>query len=207
MEEIEIWKSLDFLGYPNYEVSNFGRVKSLNYRNSKKETILKLRKGGNNEYLNVMLYNNGKGYVCLVHRLVCLAFLENPENLPQVNHKDENKQNNKVDNLEWCNQQHNQNYGTCRERQRLSLKKYYIKHKNPFYGKHHSEETKQKMSEAKKGKGTKPILQFTKDNIFIREWKSIKQASNELNICESSIVRCCQGKLKSANNFVWKYKE
>ena len=106
--KIEIWKPV--VGYEGlYEVSSFGRVRSSNYQNKNK--ILKydfVRSG----YLRVTLCKNGKTKHYLVHRLVAIAFLSNPENLPQVNHRDEDKQNNHVDNLEWCSAKYNTNYGT-----------------------------------------------------------------------------------------------
>lgn len=104
----EIWKEIT--GYPNYMVSNKGNVKSLNYNHTGREKIMKqyYQQTG---YLLIGLSNNGKKWY-LVHRLVAQAFIPNPNNLPQVNHKDENKQNNCVQNLEWCNQKYNMNYGT-----------------------------------------------------------------------------------------------
>lgn len=115
MAEIEKWKSLDFLGYPNYEVSNFGKVKSLNYLRSGKEKILKQGKYKDG-YMLVGLWKDGEGKTFLVHKLVALAFIPNPFNLPQINHKDENKENNHVDNLEFCTAKHNTNYGTRNKR-------------------------------------------------------------------------------------------
>lgn len=99
----EIWKEVD----DRYSVSNLGRVKS-NYGN--KERILKQRVV--NGYLKVNLYKNTVMKSVSVHRLVAEAFIPNPENLPQVNHKDENKENNHIDNLEWCTSEYNCNYGT-----------------------------------------------------------------------------------------------
>lgn len=117
----EIWKDIkDFEGL--YQVSNLGRVRSLGiifighnqygntFISSKKSTILKpyYRK----EYLTVHLRKNKKSKYFLVHRLVAQAFIPNPNNYPCVNHKDENKQNNCVENLEWFTYSYNSNYGT-----------------------------------------------------------------------------------------------
>ena len=99
------WKSLAFLGYPNYAVSNYGTV-----INIKRDKVLKPGVAGG--YLRVVLCNNGKMRNHLIHRLVALAFISNPDNLPEVNHKDENKTNNCVWNLEWCTKKYNNNYGT-----------------------------------------------------------------------------------------------
>lgn len=115
----EIWKDI-----PNYEglyqVSNLGRVKVLDrYVNSgikdnnkvkRKEQILKqyMKRG----YFQVTLIHNNQRHYFNVHRLVAIAFIPNPNKYPQVNHKDENKLNNFVDNLEWCDAKYNCNYGT-----------------------------------------------------------------------------------------------
>lgn len=105
---VEIWN--DILGYEGlYEVSNWGRIR----RNGK---ILRPRKSGYYGYLSVALSKNGNERQVLIHRLVASAFLPNPQNFPCINHKDEDKTNNAVDNLEWCDHQYNCNYGTRNER-------------------------------------------------------------------------------------------
>lgn len=106
---IEQWKTI--IDYPDYEVSNLGRVRSFKFG---KEKILSSRidKDG---YLIANLWKNGEQKTCKVHRLVAQAFLPNPNNYPQVNHKDENKQNNCVDNLEWCTNQYNHEYSFAKQ--------------------------------------------------------------------------------------------
>jgi YD repeat-containing protein len=96
--------------YPNYMISNLGRVKSLDYGRTGKERILKLGYNGEG-YLKVELWNEKGKTQFAVHKLVALVFIPNPDNLPEVNHKDENKENNCVDNLEWCTKSYNINYG------------------------------------------------------------------------------------------------
>lgn len=117
---IEIWKDIE--GFEGHQVSNFGRIKSLNYRRTGEERILKPGKnrGG---YLFVILCKNGKQKLFLVHCLVAKAFIPNPNNWTQINHLDENKENNCVDNLEWCTAKYNSNFGTRTERvaKKLSL--------------------------------------------------------------------------------------
>ena len=110
----EIWK--DIKGYENkYQISNLGRVKSLNYLRTKKEKILKSHfdKDG---YLILNLCKNGKIKNVRVHRLVAEAFLSNPRNYNVINHKDENKQNNNINNLEWCSMKYNNYYGSHLEK-------------------------------------------------------------------------------------------
>ena len=110
----EIWKDVkDYKGL--YKVSNFGRVKSLKrincYGRIINEKILTSTLN-NKGYLRVKLSKNGKGKNVSVHRLVAEAFIPNPNNLPQINHKDENPKNNNVKNLEWCDNKYNSNFGT-----------------------------------------------------------------------------------------------
>lgn len=113
---VEVWK--DVVGYEGiYQISNLGNVKSLNrYAKTKcgnerffkgKVLIKRLLKG----YERVELNNNGVAKQWSVHRLVALAFIPNPNNLPVINHKDEVKTNNNIDNLEWCTVKYNNNYG------------------------------------------------------------------------------------------------
>lgn len=107
----EYWKPIK--GYEGlYMVSNWGRVKSIKFG---KERILKPVTNSSG-YLLVGLYKNNIEKKYSVHRLVAEAFIPNPYNLPQVNHRDENKLNNNVDNLEWCTNEYNINYGTRTER-------------------------------------------------------------------------------------------
>lgn len=111
----EVWKNID----DRYSISNFGNVKS-NYAN--KERMLKPYKN-HDGYLMIDLRSPGKRKSISVHRLVAQAFIPNPDNLPEVNHKDEDKTNNCVDNLEWCTTQYNCNYGTRNIRKGINCRK------------------------------------------------------------------------------------
>lgn len=102
----EIWKQFE----TNYAISNLGHIKNVNT-----SRILKLRKS-HNGYLKTNISVNGKIKTIFIHRLVAETFIPNPGNLLQVNHKDENKTNNCVNNLEWCDAKYNRNYGTATER-------------------------------------------------------------------------------------------
>ena len=106
MDNYEIWK--DCKGYEGkYQVSNQGRIWSV-----VSQRYLKPRLDSKGYWIVNLTAPNGKKKTERIHRLVALAFIENPNNLPQVNHKDENKQNCNVDNLEWCDAKYNINYGT-----------------------------------------------------------------------------------------------
>lgn len=172
--ETEIWKpKKDYEGL--YEVSNFGRVKSLGNGNSNnsKERILK-PDTDRNGYLKVLLYKDGKRKKNLVHRLVAEVFIPNPDNLPCVNHKDENKTNNSVENLEWCTHEYNNNYGTRNKKVAKTL--------------------------------SKPVLQFTLDGEFVREWPSVKECGRN-GFSQGRVCQCCNNKRKSHKGYIWKYKE
>lgn len=175
MTDIEIWKTVIYNGvvYENYQVSNLGRVKSLNYNKTGKERLMKGLKDKDG-YLNVCLCKNGKIKRAKIHRLVAQTFLPNPLNLPQVNHKNEMKNDNRVENLEWCDSKYNCNYGTSANR------------------------IGEKLS--------KPILQFTLDGEFIREWKSCYEVQRKLGYRQSYTNACCREKYKQAYGFIWKYK-
>ena len=119
---MEIWKPIE--GYSGrYEVSNYGNVKRVSHETKAKDGTIKtfkeeLKKQGTDKdgYKTVMLYIGRNRKLFKVHRLVALAFIDNPNNLPMVNHKDENKANNHISNLEWCNCLYNNNYGTRNKR-------------------------------------------------------------------------------------------
>ena len=108
----EEWKDIeDYKG--KYHISNLGRVKSLNYSNTGKEGIINAKDNGKG-YLRVRLYKDGKRKWYRINRLVAQAFLPNPSNLPEVNHIDQDKHNNCVDNLEWCTTQYNVEYSKAK---------------------------------------------------------------------------------------------
>lgn len=147
---MEEWRSID--GYPNYEVSNFGRVRSF----ARSEIhFLKPCYDGKKNYLHVKLSADGRRISRNVHRLVAEAFVENPFNYPCINHKDEDKTNNMADNLEWCTVSYNNTYGS-RHGRKISAEHIEAmregRRKNGYKRKPMSEETKNKISHALIGK-------------------------------------------------------
>ena len=173
------WKIIE--GFTDYKVNENGEVYSI-----KRNKILKQYEKKN--YLGVYLYQDNKRKFRLAHRLVANAFIPNPNNLPQINHKDENSKNNNVENLEWCTQKYNNNYGTYKERLRKRMLE-----NNPFKGKKHSEKSKEKMRLAKIGKESK-----RKRKVVINgtEYESITKAMKELKIGTKKIYQL----LKEENN-------
>jgi len=181
----EIWREVKgFEGL--YEVSNCGRVRSLNYGRTGQTRLLKLGKS-NKGYLDVCLCKNGKATYKLVHRLVAEAFLENPMNLPEVNHKDEDKTSNFVfvdeagnvvpekSNLEWISLKDNINYGTGNERRAKTR--------------------------------SKRVLQFDLDGNLVQEWPSTMEVYRQIGWRCGHISECCLGKRKSAYSFLWRHAE
>lgn len=153
---VEEWKPIkDYEGL--YEISSNGRVKSLNYNKTGREQILKPIKNRFG-YLQIILNQNGKKKHFSVHRLVAQAFISNIENKPCINHKDEDKTNNKVENLEWCTVSYNNNYGTRNKQVSKALKgrkhsqEWIEKATKARIYKKLSQETIEKISKSKKGK-------------------------------------------------------
>lgn len=176
----EIWK--DVKGYEGlYQVSNLGRVKSLSralphtkgYIAHYKGKLLPLQKCRN--YSRVGLSKNGKQTGYFVHRLVAEAFIPNPDNLPEVNHKDENPSNNNVNNLEWCSHLYNSNYGTRRRRiSETTLN-------NPY---------------------TSQAVLCVETGIV---YPSAHEASRQTNVNLVNLCRVCRGERNQAGGYHWKY--
>ena len=128
-DRVEVWK--DYKDYEGlYQASNLGRMRSLDRWVKSKSGSVRLCKGkilklctDKYGYLNVGLWKNNKVKTYLVHRIIAETFLPNSDNLPCVNHKDENPLNNVVSNLEWCTASYNTNYGTGNERVALKESK------------------------------------------------------------------------------------
>ena len=123
----EIWK--DIAGYEGlYQVSNLGNVRSLPRKGCKIKCMYKMKfQLSTNGYYRVSLCKNSKHKKYFVHRLVAETFIPNPNNYPQVNHKDENKLNNKINNLEYCTNSYNINYGNRNNKCAKSMAKHFNK--------------------------------------------------------------------------------
>ena len=194
MTDIEIWKTAvydDEIYEGLYKVSNFGRILSLNYRRTGKS---KLRKPVNTDgYLQVCLSKNKERKTCYVHRLVAETFLENPENKPCINHKIEGDEGKKINmvffnkdgtidkertTIEWATYEENNNYETRTERAAKANTN---------------------------GKCSKPVLQFTLDGEFIREWPSAMECERN-GFDQSCVCKCCRGEKPQYKGFKWEYK-
>lgn len=197
----ETWKNIP--GYENlYQVSNLGNVKSVDrivrqwngYNYSEKiykGTILK--QYDNKGYKRVLLYKNGKVKNYFVHRLVAQVFIPNPQKLSQVNHKDENKINNNVENLEWCSSTYNINYG----KRNAIVSSKMIKRKL-------KDSTKKKLS-ISQNSHKKPIVQYDLKGNLIKRWESAREIERELNIRHDLVAKCCKGFLHKTNNYIFEY--
>lgn len=176
----EIWKDIE--GYEGlYQVSNFGNIKSFPRRGtqSRKEKILKPTESPN-KYLSVFLYKNGDYKKMLVHRLVAKVFLNNEKSLPQVNHINGIKSDNRAVNLEWCTAKENE--------------------------KHAFETGLHNVISGEEHYASKKIIQYSKEKTFIKEWVCARQIEKQLGISHSNISLCCQHKRKTAGGYIWEYK-
>ena len=202
-KNIEIWKPV--VGYEGlYEVSSYGRVRSLDRATSyisrtqegKEYTTTHTLKGklmkqrvNQNGYKEIALCVGGKSKKYMVHRLVAEAFLDNPNNYPIINHKDENKQNNiiwinknglidyKKSNLEWCTQKYNINYGSG------NIRRINTRNKNKSY--HYQ----------------RKVGQYTLKGVLIKKYPS----ASDTGYCRECIRDCCNGKQKTAYGYKWRY--
>ena len=215
----EIWKDIE--GYEGlYQVSNMGRVKSLErtvwcglnggcYR-AIPERIIKPSKD-NYGYLVVNLWEDGKMKTYKVHRLVATAFIPNPNNLPVINHKNEIKNDNKVDNLEWCSVLYNNTYNDKAKKtgKKLKGRKLSEEHIKKLRGRKLSEETIRKIAEKQRNntRTSKPVYSVDKVTGEIKEYPSAKEAERCTGIYHGSIIRCCRGERKSAGGHTWFYAD
>jgi len=183
----EKWR--DIKGFEGiYQVSSFGKIKSFKQHKGGYVLSIKNKKRG---YLNVVLHKGKKFKSIKVHRLVAETFIPNPENKLEVNHKDGNKQNNHVNNLEWVTPKENIADAMKRTPQMVAGMNHYNRYVRP-----------------------KIIQQFTLSNQFIAEYPNAKEAENTTGVCSRNILQVASrdeyqpGKTrKQAGGFVWRYKQ
>lgn len=187
---LEIWKSIE--GYEGkYEVSNLGRVKSLQDNKGRKREQIVVVNIANNGYLYVNLWKTSRAKSKRIHRLVADAFCERHEGDECVNHKNGVKTDNRAENLEWCTYSYNTKHSYEK-----GLRKPTRGEKDGMYGVH-----------GKDHPSSKPVLQFTLDGEFLREWENAIEAGKALNIRGASIQRCARGDRKTAFGYKWEYKK
>lgn len=158
--------------FPNYAIDENGIVSNIKTKRIKSQQIY-------NGYKYVQLYKNGKGKMLLVHRLVAEAFIPNPNSFPCVNHIDENKENNTVENLEWCTYEYNNHYGK-------------------------GQPTIRAVQARKKAVG-----QYSMDGVLLAIYESVSEAQRITGINQTNISRCCLKRkwFKSAGGYVWRFAD
>jgi hypothetical protein len=177
--------SLPVKDYPDYLVYETGMIWS-------NKTHKFLKPANRNGYQSVELFNEYGGRMFSIHRLVAEAFIPNPYNYPQINHKNEIRSDNNVDNLEWCTAKYNMNYGEGAKTRHL--KQDYSK---PIY----------KENAIKNGKkASKPVAMFSIKNELISIFESAAEASRQTGIYKTTITRSARSHLK-AGGYIWKYAE
>ena len=186
---MEEWK--DIKGFEGlYKVSNYGNIMSVErYVNTCHKDVMRLipnrllvphkTKTG---YLKVWLYRNGKKKKYSVHRLVAMAFIDNPENKPCVNHIDNNRENNNVNNLEWCTYKENSQWAEIQGRREFT------------------KEWREKISATRK---TKPVIGIDDEGneIFFAKVRDVIKEGFD----PKAIIRCCKGLQHKSKGYTWKY--
>ena len=188
MDVQEIWK--DVIGYEGiYQISNFGKLKS--FKKDKNGRILS-NVNKNGWYLTVVLSKSGNKEIktMRIHRMVAEYFIPNPDNKPEVNHKDMNKQNNHVDNLEWCTRKENGQHSRLNKPESLNGMIFYNKHIRP-----------------------NEILQYDLAGNFIASYANGRDAHLATGVCQRNILQVAHKTeyapgmtRKQAGGFIWKIK-
>jgi histidyl-tRNA synthetase len=183
---IEQWK--DIPGWEGvYQISSFGRLKS--FKEAKTGRILS-NINSNGDYLSVILISQGRKQATKIHRLVAELFIPNPESKPEVNHKDTNKQNNRVDNLEWATKSENMIHAVGMNPEMVKGMNYYNQYVRP-----------------------KSIIQLSLTGEIIAEYPNGREASEATGVCHRNIIQVASGTeykpgkvRKQAGGFAWRFK-
>lgn len=171
----EVWKYID--NYSNkYKISNYGNIISYAVNQNGYKIKPRIDRYG---YYKVALSKNGKRIYTTIHRLVAQTFIPNPENKPTVNHKDGNKLNNYVGNLEWSTNQENAQHAWNTGLQRKRFGKYNDK--------------------------SKKVYQYDKNMNLLNTFESTRDVERKTGFDHSHIADCCVGKTKQAYGYIWKY--
>lgn len=183
----EVWK--DIKGYEGlYQISTLGQYRSCDRyilcKNRWGQSMYVFHKGkcmkqyvNNKGYYTARLYKNGSQKTYLIHRLVAETFIPNPNNLPEVNHKDEKKNNNCVDNLHWCTKVFNNGYGKLDKYGRRKSRRHIMK----------------------------KVAQYDLNGSLLNVYDGLLLAKERTGINNNCISRCCSGKLKTSGGYIWKY--
>lgn len=201
----EIWKDIpNYEGY--YQVSNLGKVMSLRSYGGNSRRIMKPC-GNGTGYLKVMLCKNSQQKQYLVHRLVAMAFIPNPNNYDFVNHKDENKMNNCVDNLEWCTKSYNSIYYLNKDERR----------KEEYASRLRNKETGELSSPAVKHiprKYFQKVIQKDLDGNVVNVFDNASQVAEKLTVHVGNVVKACKTnkengrtKKKTSYGYIWEFLE
>ena len=203
--EGEIWLPIE--GYEGlYEVSNMGRIKSLkDNHNNPREKILSQCDNGKG-YLKVMLCKEGKMQTFFVHRLVGNAFLENKNNLPCFNHKNEDKTDNRAVNLEPCTQKYNVNYKNAIQR-RVASTDWKAKVAHTDYQAIGRKNAEKLIN----GVLSKKVYQYTKEKELVAIWESTQECGRQ-GYAQANVAACCRNCFNRKGNnvykgYIWSYTE
>ena len=221
----EEWR--DIVGYEGlYQISNMGIVKRLLSIKCKKERLVAVTRDLKKGYCRIMLSKEGKSRRFLIHRLLAEHFIPNINNKPCIDHINGDRSDNRLENLRWCTHKENNNFplaklrnsesqkASCTEERRRKMSKRMIEYmKNPEHRRLISEKRKlnwlnpEYVEMQKQRHKKKVVCQYDLEMNFIQEFISINEASRTTGVNNSSIIRCCKGNVKTAGNFLWRYKD